>query len=68
MKGLRYGMSLKQTLQLGEMQNMTAEELLARYHMVIYSPRDIDKINIGLNIIRSVLDKNNKKIKKEAQK
>lgn len=63
MKNLRYGVSLKHALQLGEIAHMTAEELLEKYKMVIYSQEDIDQINYGMSIIQEVLNRNGEKIK-----
>lgn len=54
--------SFDQILRLDEIQNMTAEELLKKHRMVIYSAYDIYKINRGLRMIQDVLDKNNNKI------
>ena len=62
------GSSLMRVLQLAEMQNMTAEELLKKYRIVVYSQADIGKINLGLSIIQKVLNRNSKKLSKEAQK
>ena len=49
---------------LEEIRNMTAKELLKKYHMVIYSQKDIAKINRGLILIQEVLNRNNNLLEK----
>lgn len=50
-------------LPLDEIKKMTAEEILQKFRMVIYSKEDVAEINRGLKIIRNVLNKNTKKLK-----
>ena len=57
-------LSHKKKVVLEEIRNMTAEELLKKYHMVIYSQKDIAKINCGLVLIQEVLNRNNNLLEK----
>ncbi len=59
------GTSLMRLLQLEEMRQMSAEELLKKYHMVVYSEKDLKKINLGLCLIQEVLNRNSKLLEKE---
>ena len=59
---LKAGESYDSVPRLSEIQNMNAKDLLKKYKLVVYSRKDIDKINAGLAMIQSVLDKNRKLI------
>ena len=57
-------LSYEKKVVLEEIRNMTAKELLKKYHMVIYSQKDIAKINRGLVLIQEVLNRNNNLLEK----
>ena len=57
-------LSYKRKVVLEEIRNMTAKELLKKYHMVIYSQEDIAKINRGLVLVQEVLNRNNNLLEK----
>ena len=57
-------LSYERKVVLEEIRNMTAKELLKKYHMVIYSQEDIAKINRGLVLIQEVLSRNNNLLEK----
>ena len=57
-------LSYERKVVLEEIRNMTSEELLKKYHMVIYSQKDIAKINRGLVLIQEVLNRNNNLLEK----
>jgi len=48
-------------ISIQKLKEMSAEEVLTEYNMVIYSPGDIIQINRGLDLIRQVLKKNSEK-------
>jgi len=52
-------LSARRKIVLEEIRNMTPEELLKKYQMVIYSQEDIAKINRGLVLVQEVLNRNN---------
>jgi len=50
-------------LPMQRIKNMTSEEVLEEFHIVIYTPKDIKQINKGLELIREILTKNNGKLR-----
>lgn len=50
-------------LPMQRVRNMTSEEILEEFHIVIYTPEDIKQINEGLKLIREILTKNNGKLR-----
>lgn len=49
--------------ELEQYRNMTADELMKKYNLVVYEFRDIEKLNKALNIINDILNKYEKKHK-----
>lgn len=45
-----------------ELRQMTPEELLEKFDLVIYSEEDLLQINKGLDLIKEIIKKNRKKL------
>ena len=50
------------SIPIQELKQMSSEQVLEKFRMVIYSDEDITQINKGLDLIREVLEKNAKKL------
>jgi hypothetical protein len=62
MRELKLGESYASLNRLQDIKGMNANELLAKFKIIIYSKEDVEKINTGLRMINEVLEKNTKKI------